>query len=212
MNRRQADCVLTRLSAAYPDATCELDFLNPFQLLVATILSAQCTDRRVNAVTPALFRRYDSAPALAAADPAELEDLVRPTGFFRAKSRSLMACAVALTERHNGQVPGSMQELVALPGVGRKTANVVLSHALGRHEGVAVDTHVLRVAHRIGLVHAAAGAAEVEVALVALFPQPQWGHVSDVLIIHGRRTCTARRPACAPCPVALLCRFTGKSP
>jgi endonuclease III len=209
MNKRQADNVLTRLSAAYPDATCELDFLNPFQLLVATILSAQCTDRRVNAVTPALFHRYDSAPALAAADPVELEDLVRPTGFFRAKSRSLMACALALTQRHNGQVPGSMQELVALPGVGRKTANVVLSHALGRHEGIAVDTHVLRVANRIGLVHAA-GAAEVEDALVALFPQPRWGQVSDVLIIHGRRTCTARHPACAACPVAQACRFTGK--
>jgi endonuclease III len=209
MDRAVAGKVLKALAKAYPDAGCELDFQNPFELLVATILSAQCTDRRVNEVTPSLFRRYPSVAVLAAADLDELEQLIRPTGFFRAKSRSLMGCALAIVERHGGQVPGSMQELVELPGVGRKTANVVLSHAFARHEGIAVDTHVLRVANRIGLVQAA-DAAGVENDLVALFPRSRWGQLSDLLIIHGRRTCTARRPACAACPVVRFCRFTGK--
>ncbi len=210
MDRSAARQILQALSKAYPGAGCELDFRSPFQLLVATILSAQCTDRRVNEVTPRLFGRYPSASALARADFPELEELIRPTGFFRAKARSLKGCASGIEERFSGRVPQTMADLVTLPGVGRKTANVVLSHAFGRHEGIAVDTHVLRVANRLGLVRAGEATA-VEEQLMALFPRTRWGLVSDLLIIHGRRVCSARHPSCPTCPVVGLCPYSEKT-
>lgn len=209
----RASRVFDGLDAIFPDATTELHFRTPFELLVATILSAQCTDARVNAVTPALFARYPDARALAAAEPAELEPIVQPTGFFRMKAKALVGMARALVERHEGEVPASMDALVVLPGVGRKTANVVLGHALGV-PGLPVDRHVLRVANRIGLVHSD-DPERVEAALCALLPPDRWTRASDALILHGRRICKPTplcdrcriRPDCAyaaaPSPVAL---------
>ena len=185
--------LLDRLQRAYPDADCELDFENAFQLVIATILSAQCTDMRVNQVTPGLFRRYPDAGALAAADPAELEELIRTTGFFRSKARSLLGCANRLAEAHGGEVPRSIEELTGLPGVGRKTANIVLGHAFGINEGVGVDTHVRRVAGRLGLTTSEAPEA-IEADLMRLYPRLRWTQVTDALIFHGRRTCHAKRP------------------
>jgi endonuclease III len=198
--------VLEALRQAHPEATCALRHENAFELVVATILSAQCTDRRVNEVTPALFRRYPTASALASATSAELEELIRSTGFFRAKARSLIGCAQALVREHGGEVPGSMAALVRLPGIGRKTANVVLCHAFGVSEGIAVDTHVLRVSNRLGLAHAD-DAEEVERQLMAALPRDLWALTSDVIIFHGRKVCAARRPACGHCPVFALCTW-----
>jgi len=196
--------LLDALQEIHPGADCELDFKSPWQLVVATILSAQCTDQRVNEVTPGLFRRYPKPAALAGADPAELEALIRPTGFFRSKARSLMGCAKAVVERHQGKVPSTLGELVELPGVGRKTANVVLGHAFGLAEGVAVDTHVLRVSKRLGLT-TSEDPLVVEQELMALAPRERWTRTTDLLIFHGRRICHARRPSCGDCPLFPRC-------
>jgi endonuclease-3 len=192
------------LAAAYPDATCELTFANPYELLVATILSAQCTDARVNQVTPALFARFPDAAALAGADLSEVEALIRPTGFFRNKARSLLGMARALVERHGGSVPADMDALTALPGVGRKTANVVLGTAFGVASGVVVDTHVARLARRLGLSRHEDPVA-IEADLMALFPPEQWVDLAHRLILHGRRVCAARKPACDRCTLSADC-------
>lgn len=205
---RRARRIYRLLLERYPYAHCELDFASPFELLVATILSAQTTDVRVNAVTPALFARYPTAQALAAADRAELEELIRSTGFFRAKSQSLLGLGAALVERYAGQVPGTLAELVTLPGVGRKTANVVLGNAFGV-PGITVDTHVGRLARRFGWTDEE-DPVKVEHQLGALFPRRDWTMLSHLLIFHGRRTCHARRPACGACPVARLCPAYGE--
>ncbi|MGF1661687.1 MAG: endonuclease III [Kineosporiaceae bacterium] len=204
---RRARRVLRALAERYPDARIELDFRTPLELLVATILSAQSTDRRVNAVTPVLFARYPDAAAYAAADQAELEELVRPTGFFRAKSQSLIRLGADLVSRFGGEVPRRMSDLVTLPGVGRKTANVVLGNAFGV-PGIAVDTHVLRLSGRLGFTGETDPVA-VEGDLAALVPKRDWTMASHWLIFHGRRTCHARRPACGACPVARWCPSYG---
>jgi endonuclease-3 len=196
--------ILHRLRQRYPDAECELVHADAYQLLVATILSAQCTDARVNMVTPALFRRYPDARALAAADQADVEALIRSTGFFRTKAKSLVGMARAVVERHGGAIPRTMEELRVLPGVGRKTANVVLGNAFGINEGVTVDTHVGRIAKLLRLTrHDDPG--KVEQDLMPLVPRADWALVSHLLIFHGRRTCIARRPRCGECVLADLC-------
>ncbi|NUO95604.1 MAG: endonuclease III [Gemmatimonadaceae bacterium] len=193
-----------RLLALYPDAHCALDFTNAFQLLCATILSAQCTDKRVNLVTPALFARYPDAAALAAAKPEELEELIRSTGFFRSKAKSLIGMAAALVERHGGEVPADMEALTALPGVGRKTANVILGNAFGRNDGIVVDTHVTRLSNRLALT-SESDAVKIEQALVPLFPQERWTMLSHLLIEHGRQVCDARKPRCGDCVLSDVC-------
>jgi endonuclease-3 len=204
--RTRTGAILDALDQAHPEARCALDYRNPFELLIATILSAQCTDERVNQVTPALFDRFPSAAALAQADLGEIEQLIRPTGFFRAKARSIRGCAQALVEHHAGSVPRSMQELVPIPGIGRKTASVVLGHAYDIAEGIAVDTHVLRVGNRLGIA-SADDASEVEKQLMALVPRERWIRTTDVIIFHGRKVCNARRPDCGHCSVFALCRW-----
>ena len=193
-----------RLASAHPDAHCELDHETPLQLLVATILSAQCTDKRVNMVTPALFRRFPDAPALAAAPLEEVEELVKSTGFFRNKAKNIVAMANALVERHGGEVPADMDALVKLPGVGRKTANVILGNAFGVNEGVVVDTHVGRVAQRLGLT-AETDPVKIEQALMPLFPREHWAMLAHLLIFHGRRVCDAKKPRCGECTLRDLC-------
>lgn len=205
--KRRARRIDRLLAERYPDARCELDFRDPFELLVATVLSAQTTDVRVNQVTPALFARFPDAASLAAAAPDAVEELIRPTGFFRAKARSLLGLAQALVERHDGAVPARMADLVALPGVGRKTANVVLGNAFDV-PGLPVDTHVGRLARRMALTQEE-DAVAVEHALGALVARRDWTMFSHRMIIHGRRTCHARRPACGACPVARLCPSAG---
>ena len=195
------------LAEAYPDARCELDFTTPLELLVATILSAQCTDKRVNQVTPALFARYPSAAEYAAADRAELESMIMSTGFFRAKASSLMGLGQELCDRFGGEVPGRLADLVTLPGVGRKTANVVLGHAFGI-PGITVDTHVARLSRRLGWT-SENDPIRIEADLAALFPRKDWTLLSDRLIFHGRRRCHARRAACGACPVAHWCPSFG---
>ena len=202
--RQRTATILQRLRREYPGAACALQHRDALELLVATILSAQCTDKRVNEVTPALFRRYPTAEAYAEADLAELEQAVRPTGFFRNKARALQGVGRALGERHGGAVPASMAELTALPGVGRKTANVVLGNAFGENVGVVVDTHVGRLSRRLGLsLHD--DPEKVERDLMALVPQPEWTLWSHLLIDHGRNICLARKPRCAACVLADLC-------
>jgi endonuclease-3 len=196
--------ILGLLEGQHPNAFTELAFSNAFELLVATILSAQCTDARVNQTTPALFARYPSPALLASAEPEEIEPLVQPTGFFRVKSRSLVGMARALMERHGGDVPASMAALVDLPGVGRKTANVVLGHALGV-PGFPVDRHVLRVTNRLGLAHSNDPVA-VESALCALLPSDRWTRASDTFILHGRRVCRPR-PLCDQCAARAQCAY-----
>jgi endonuclease-3 len=205
-HRARANKILDVLAETHPDATCALHYRNPYELVAATILSAQCTDERVNEVTPALFARYPTAADLARARAADVEEIVRPTGFFRAKTKSLLGCARALVETHGGEVPRTMAEMVRLPGVGRKTASVVLGHVYGINEGIAVDTHVLRVSNRLAI----AGADDplvVEQQLMAMVPRERWTQVTDLLIFHGRRICQARRPLCGQCPVFALCRW-----
>jgi endonuclease-3 len=202
--RARALEIQRRLAAAYPDAHCELDHRNAFELTVATILSAQCTDKRVNLVTPALFRRWPTAARLARAKPVEIEAVIRSTGFFRNKARSLAGLAAALVEHHRGEVPDEMEALVALPGIGRKTANVILGNAFGKNEGIVVDTHVQRLARRFGLTRAA-DPVKVERALIPLFPRESWTLTSHLMIFHGRRLCVARRPRCGECPLADIC-------
>ena len=198
------------LAVAYPDARCELDFDNPFQLLVATVLSAQTTDKRVNLVRPRLFAAYPDPAAMAAADRAELEAIIQPTGFFRAKSESLLKLSAALCERYGGEVPGRLEDLVTLPGVGRKTANVVLGNAFGK-PGITVDTHFGRLARRFGWTEHT-DPVKVEHEVGALFPKRDWTMLSHHLIWHGRRCCHARTPACGACPVARWCPSYGEGP
>ena len=196
--------VLAALEAQHPNATTELRYDDAYQLLVATILSAQCTDARVNQVTPALFRRFPNARALASADVPELEGLIKSTGFFRSKARALIGMATEVLERHGGAIPPRMEELVALPGVGRKTANVVLGHALGV-PGLAVDRHVLRVANRLGLVESD-DPEVVEAKLCQLLAPDRWVVASDTLILHGRRVCQPK-PRCDACSARALCPY-----
>ena len=204
---RRARRIDRALALAYPDARCELDFSSPFQLLVATILSAQTTDRRVNAVTPALFASYPDADALATANPEDIEVIIMSTGFFRAKAKTLVALGVALTERFDGVVPGRMVDLVTLPGVGRKTANVVLGDAFGV-PGITTDTHVLRLSRRFGWTDSDEPVA-VESDVASLFEPASWTVLSHRVIWHGRRCCHARKPACGVCPVFELCPSFG---
>jgi endonuclease-3 len=201
---QHASVLLDRLLAEYPDAHCALDFRNAYELLVATILSAQCTDKRVNMVTPALFARYPNAEALAAAKQEDVEELIKSTGFFRNKAKSLLGMANALVDRHGGEVPADMDALVKLPGVGRKTANVILGNAFGRNDGVVVDTHVTRLTNRLGLTREN-DAVKIEHALMPLFPQQHWTMLSHLLIEHGRQVCDARVPRCNGCILADVC-------
>ncbi len=198
------------LAETYPDARCELDFDNPFELLVVTVLSAQTTDKRVNAVRPALFAAYPDAPAMAGAEREKLEQLIQPTGFFRAKTESLLKLSQALVERYDGQVPPRLEDLVTLPGVGRKTANVVLGNAFGI-PGITVDTHFGRLARRFDWTDET-DAVKVEHAVGALFPKRDWTMLSHHLIWHGRRICHSRNPACGACPVARWCPAYGEGP
>ena len=202
--RAHAALILERLLTEYPDAHCALDFRNAFELLCATILSAQCTDKRVNMVTPALFARYPDAHALAAARHEDVEELIRSTGFFRNKAKSLIGMATALVARHGGEVPADMDALVVLPGVGRKTANVILGNAFGRNDGIVVDTHVTRLSNRLALA-TGTDAVKIERALLPLFPQERWTMLSHLLIEHGRQVCDARAPRCGECVLADVC-------
>jgi endonuclease-3 len=196
--------ILALLKLEYPDAHCELDYRTPYELLVATILSAQCTDVRVNLVTPGFFCRYPTAALLARAGRGEVEELIRSTGFFRNKAKSLIGMAQALVQRHGGEVPREMEALRVLPGVGRKTANVVLGNAFGINEGVTVDTHVARLAGLLKLTRQKTP-EKIERDLMALLPREDWTLFSHLLIWHGRRVCIARRPRCAECVVSRLC-------
>ncbi len=207
--RRRAGRIFRALARLYPRAHCELDFRTPFQLLVATILSAQCTDQNVNRVTPALFASFPDALSMSRADPERLQGLIRSIGLFRAKARNLLACSRALVERHGGEVPDRMEDLVELAGVGRKTANVVLFNAFGK-PGLPVDTHVLRVGKRLGLFRSQ-NPLQVEKELGGLVPPETWGMVSHWLIWHGRRVCKARNPACQACSLRGLCDFGSKA-
>ena len=192
------------LKKAYPDAGCSLSFRSPLELLVATILSAQCTDVQVNKVTPKLFRQFRSAKDYATAPIEELEELIRTTGFFRNKARHIQNACRKIIETFDGEVPDTMESLVSLPGVGRKTANVVLSNGFGRNEGFVVDTHVFRLSHRLGLVMGTTP-TKVELELMSLFPQADWAFLSHALILHGRQFCRARKPRCADCPLQNDC-------
>jgi endonuclease-3 len=195
---------IRRLEQTYPHARCSLDHSNPYELLVATILSAQCTDVRVNMVTPALFERFPDVAALADADREDLENRIKSTGFFRNKTKSLIGMARAVVDKHRGAVPSTMEELTKLPGVGRKTANVVLGNAFGRNEGVVVDTHVTRVAFRLGLTRET-DAVKIEQDLMKIIPRETWTLFSHLLIFHGRQICVARRPLCEKCPLNDIC-------
>ena len=196
--------VIRRLKKEYPDAHCELDFQEPFHLLVATILSAQCTDKRVNMVTPKLFATYPTPKKIAEAPPEDIEAIIKSTGFFRAKTRSLQGMSAALVEQHGGKVPDTMDELTALRGVGRKTANVVLGNAFGKAEGIVVDTHVGRVSVRLALTNET-DPVKVEEKLMALVPRRDWTIFSHLLIFHGRRVCVARLPRCGVCVLNDIC-------
>ena len=207
--RARARTIFRVLERAYPDAKIALDFTTPLELLVATILAAQCTDARVNLVTPSLFRAYQSARDYAEADPRILEEEIRSTGFYRAKTRAIIGMARALVERHHGEVPRHREALTALPGVGLKTANVILGNAFGE-PAIAVDTHVLRIAQRLGLARGD-DADRVHDQLVELLPRPIWTRFCHLIQAHGRRTCTAQRPACPVCPVRAQCPWPGKA-
>lgn len=202
--------ITRRLFQKYPDPKLALHYDSPLQLLVATLLSAQCTDARVNQVTASLFRKYKRASDYARARPAALESAIRPTGFYRNKAKTLINCCRQLDERHRGQVPHTLDELLELPGVGRKTANMVLGNAFGV-PAIAVDTHVLRVSNRLGLVRTN-DAAMAEEELMALLPRRQWTAFSNAVILHGRETCTARKPHCCRCIVRVLCGWPEKLP
>lgn len=207
---RRARTINRELAERYPDAHCELDFRNPLELSVATILSAQCTDKRVNQVTPALFARYPDAAAYAGADRAELEEMIRSTGFFRNKANSLIGLGQALVERHGGEVPGRLTDLVKLPGMGRKTANVVLGNAFGV-PGLTVDTHFGRLVRRWGLTDQT-DPVKVEQLIGEMIPKSEWTMYSHRVIFHGRRVCHSRKPACGACPIARLCPAYGEGP
>jgi endonuclease III len=202
--RRRAQKVLRRLRKEFPASGTALSHEDPFQLLVATILSAQCTDERVNMVTPGLFARYPDAVAFVLADPKALEAEIRSTGFFRMKAKNIMGCSKALVERHGGVVPSTLEELVQLPGVGRKTANVVLAHAFGTAAGVVVDTHVHRLSQRLGFSDKRTP-EKIEVDLMNVFPKADWMDVGSILVFHGRKTCRALKPDCPGCRLAGVC-------
>jgi endonuclease-3 len=197
--------IIAGLQRAYPTAHCELNYSSPLELLIATILSAQCTDRRVNLVTAELFKKYHTAQDYANADPAALEQDIRTTGFFRSKARNIQACCRKLVEGYGGEVPRAMEELVQLEGVGRKTANVVLGNAFGINSGIVVDTHVARLSERLGLTREKTP-EKIEQDLIKLVPRAQWTLFSHWLIWHGRRRCFARKPDCANCEIRQFCR------
>lgn len=205
----QARKIILKLKKRYPDARCALRHKNPLELLVATILSAQCTDERVNKVTLGLFRTYKKAEDYAHADVAQFEQDIRSTGFFRNKARSIIGCCKELVEKHKGQVPRTLEKLVRLPGIGRKTANVILGVAYGVSEGVVVDTHVKRVSFRLGLTHKK-DPEKIERDLMKILPQKDWIDFSHLLIFHGRNICVARKPKCDICPVKRLCEYYKK--
>jgi endonuclease-3 len=207
---RRARRINRELAELYPDAHCELDFANAYELLVATILSAQTTDQRVNLVTPALFKRYPTPADLADADPGEVEAMIQSSGFFRAKTKSIMGMAQAVCERYGGEVPGRLVDLVTLPGVGRKTANVVLGNAFGV-PGLTVDTHFGRLVRRFGWT-TETDPVKVEAEIAELIPKSEWTMLSHRLIWHGRRVCHARKPACGACAIAALCPSYGEGP
>jgi len=202
--RERVKQLIKAFPEVYPGAHCELDFKNPLQLLIATILSAQCTDKRVNMVTPALFKKYRTAADYAKAAPAELENAIKSTGFFRNKAKSIRAATLTIIEKFNGRVPETMDELRELPGVGRKTANVVLGNAFGKNEGIVVDTHVVRLSQRLGLTKQT-DPEKIERDLMKLVPREHWTNWSHWLIWHGRRRCYARKPDCANCEIFRLC-------
>lgn len=206
--REHAAAVFAGLHRLYPDAHCELVHRNAFELLVATILSAQCTDKRVNMVTPGLFKRYPTPAAMANATLADLEAIIRSTGFYRNKAKAIRGAAVAIVEHHGGKVPDTMDALLVLPGVARKTANVVLGNAFDRNEGVVVDTHVQRLSRRLGLTRQATP-ERIERDLMARFPAPQWCLLSHLLIFHGRRVCKAQKPMCEACELREMCPRIG---
>lgn len=206
--RKRAHSVLRTLMKRYPNAGTALRHRNAFELLIATILSAQCTDKKVNEVTEELFRRYPGPAELAAADPEELESLLRPTGFFRQKARSVQAASAAILERFGGEVPDTMEGLTSLPGVARKTANVVLGQWFGKPAGVVVDTHVRRLSQRLGFTEQDQP-ERIEADLMELFPRSRWIPLGSVLILHGRDTCVARKPRCDECPVRDRCPRIG---
>lgn len=206
----KAKQILAILEQTYPGAHVTLDFKNPFQLLIATILAAQCTDERVNQVTKGLFKRYPTPKAFADADPVELEEAIRSTGFYRNKARSVIGCCKKLVEEYGGQVPQTMEALITLPGVWRKTANIVLGNAFGITEGIAVDTHVTRVANRLGLA-ASDKPDEIEAQLCRIIPKEKWTILTHLLVFHGRAVCTAKRPDCPRCPVHHLCPWPDKT-
>ena len=205
--KRRVRRLAGQLTQLYPDVRCPLTHANPVQLLVATILSAQCTDARVNKITPTLFGRYPDAFAFAAADREEVESYIKPTGFFRNKAKHIIACCKKLVEKHHGQVPASLEELVPLPGIGRKTANVVLSNAFGV-PGIAVDTHVGRLSQRLGLT-VQTDPVKIERDLMALVPRKEWSRLTQRLIHHGRQVCHARTPRCGDCGLAGVCPRVG---
>ena len=206
-NRKRVGKLIALLKKRYPDARCALDCTNPLELLIATILSAQCTDVRVNMVTRDLFKKYRRAEDYARAEPAVLEDDIRSTGFYRNKAKSIISCCKRIVEEHGGKVPATMEELIHLGGIGRKSANVILGNAFGV-PGITVDTHVKRVAYRLGLTEQQ-DPVKIEFDLMALVPQKEWTTVSHLLIFHGRYTCMARKPLCADCVVEHLCPRTG---
>lgn len=208
---KRAHAILGELKRLYPDAHCSLNHASPLELLVATILSAQCTDDRVNLVTRDLFTTYRTAHAYAQASQEQLEQAIQSTGFFRNKAKSIRSMASSLVERHGGQVPDTMAGLLDLAGVGRKTANVVLGNAFGKNEGIVVDTHVGRLAQRMGLTRQQ-DPVKIEQDLIPLFPQPDWALLAHLLIYHGRKICTARKPLCDQCPLANLCPKIGVAP
>ncbi len=201
--------IIRKLKRRFPEARCSLDYETPLHLLVATILSAQCTDERVNMVTPALFTRYRTAVDFADANPAELEEMIRSTGFYRNKTKSLIGMGRALTERFGGEVPRTMEELTSVPGAGRKTANVVLGNAFGIADGVVVDTHVGRISQRLGLTRHQ-DATKIERDLMAIVPRREWTLFPHLMIHHGRAICQARKPQCEVCPINDLCPFPGR--
>ena len=205
--RKEARAVYRILSKTYPEIRCELDFKNPLELIVATVLSAQCTDKRVNTITPALFKKYKTAKAYAGADIHQLEELVFQTGFYRAKARHIKGIGIKLVEEFNGEVPSTLDELITLPGVGRKTANVVLGHAFDI-PGITVDTHFGRLSRRFGWTKEM-DPVKVERIVGELIPQKEWTNLSQRMIWHGRRICHSRKPACGACPVAKICPSVG---
>ena len=206
-NRKEARAIYRILTKTYPNIRCELDFTNPLELIVATVLSAQCTDKRVNKVTPSLFKRFKTAKAYAAAPIEDLEDLIFQTGFYRAKARNIKGLATKLVKEFNGAVPATLEELITLPGVGRKTANVVLGHAFDI-PGITVDTHFGRLSRRFGWT-TSKDPVNVEYEVGVLIPQKEWTNLSQRMIWHGRRICHSRKPACGACPLAKLCPSFG---